>query len=359
MFVAPADSCPLIGIFGVSSNFCQVRGTVAIAESSSTRGQSEDLRKGSGYALLLLMMIVTTLLIGLTVVIPEFLIQDRREQEEELIFRGNQYARAVYLFHNRFGRYPSSVKELTETNNLHFLRKEFKDPMAKDGEWRFIHISPTGVLTDSKYKIFPGSNPVAPSPLAVNSPQQAALGSAGTDAGSYQPAQWQLIPSQYAPVELGLAQLWPSSSAQRTATGQSQSDQSEADPSQAKADDDSDSAAANDDSGDQASQLGNDAAGSSSDSGLGRGQVFGSFIAGVASTSHQTSIRIWHHKRHYDQWEFVGVVASAWAMPLMQMPALPGGAPGAPSPFGSTQAVQPEQPGTGQNGIGTVPGEQF
>src|SRR5208282_527860 len=114
-------------------------------------------RSASGYALLLVMMIVTLLLIALTVAVPDIFTQDRREREEELIFRGNQYARAVGMFHAKYNRYPSTVKEMLQTNGLRFLRKEFKDPMTKDGKWRFIHMSPAGVMIDSKNQGIPGA----------------------------------------------------------------------------------------------------------------------------------------------------------------------------------------------------------
>ena len=36
----------------------------------------------------------------------------KREREEELLFRGTQYARAIALFQRRYGRYPTSLKEM-------------------------------------------------------------------------------------------------------------------------------------------------------------------------------------------------------------------------------------------------------
>ncbi len=105
----------------------------------------------SGYALLFVMMAATVLLVSLTAVLPSIYQEGQREREQELIFRGTQYARAIASFHQKFQRYPTSVEELTKlTNGWRFLRKEFADPMTPNGKWRFIHANAQGVLLDSK-----------------------------------------------------------------------------------------------------------------------------------------------------------------------------------------------------------------
>ncbi|HEX2251775.1 MAG TPA: hypothetical protein VHQ65_00740, partial [Thermoanaerobaculia bacterium] len=38
----------------------------------------------------------------------------QREKEEELIFRGLQYAEAIRVFQRKFGRYPTRLEELIE-----------------------------------------------------------------------------------------------------------------------------------------------------------------------------------------------------------------------------------------------------
>lgn len=55
----------------------------------------------------------------------------RREREAELVFRGQQYARAIGLFQKRAGPgvLPQSLDVLVSG---HFLRKRFKDPITND-----------------------------------------------------------------------------------------------------------------------------------------------------------------------------------------------------------------------------------
>ncbi len=106
--------------------------------------------RSRGYALLVLMMMVTILLISLTAALPSIYVAGQREREEELIFRGTEYARAIGLFRRRFQRFPRSVEELLNTNGIRFLRRAYPDPMSRTGKWRVIHADATGALIDSE-----------------------------------------------------------------------------------------------------------------------------------------------------------------------------------------------------------------
>jgi hypothetical protein len=106
----------------------------------------------SGYALLLVIFMVATLFLFAAAANPNVVTQGRRLKEEEMIWRGNQYVRAVRLFYAKNGRYPQSLEELTKPNaaNVHFLRKVYGEPInTADGSWRLIYVSPTGQLIGS------------------------------------------------------------------------------------------------------------------------------------------------------------------------------------------------------------------
>jgi type II secretory pathway pseudopilin PulG len=65
-----------------------------------------------------------------------------REKEQELVFRGEQYARAVGLFQRKFaGAFPPSVDVLVQQR---FLRKKYKDPMTTDGEFQVLYATGAG-----------------------------------------------------------------------------------------------------------------------------------------------------------------------------------------------------------------------
>lgn len=116
----------------------------------------------SGYALLVVLLMASLVLISLATAVPRILTQGQREREEELIFRGQQYQRAIGLYYKKFARFPLKLDDLLETNNRAYLRRLFRDPMTKDGEWRLIRVGPGGELIGSRQE---------PSPLQLNQGQ--------------------------------------------------------------------------------------------------------------------------------------------------------------------------------------------
>lgn len=65
-----------------------------------------------------------------SVALPVWSMQARREKEAELIFRGEQYARAIAMFQRRYGNaIPTSIDVLLKQK---LLRKRYKDPVTGD-----------------------------------------------------------------------------------------------------------------------------------------------------------------------------------------------------------------------------------
>lgn len=106
-------------------------------------------RDAQGYVLLVFSLFAALLLIGMYRMLPNYIFEGQRIKEQELIFRGRQYVRGIQLFVRKFGRYPTSLEELENTNEIRFLRKLYRDPMTDDGEWRLVHIGPNGTFYDS------------------------------------------------------------------------------------------------------------------------------------------------------------------------------------------------------------------
>ena len=77
----------------------------------------------------------------------------RRQREEEMIWRGQQYVRAIRLYYRKTGHYPSTLDDLKKgMPELHFLRyAAYKDPMKTDDEraWRFIYVNAAGQIIGS------------------------------------------------------------------------------------------------------------------------------------------------------------------------------------------------------------------
>jgi type II secretory pathway pseudopilin PulG len=84
-----------------------------------------------GYAMVALLVALSVMGVLMSVALPAWKQMTQREKEEELIFRGKQYARAIGLFQRRAGPgvLPPNLDVLVEQR---FLRKKFKDPITND-----------------------------------------------------------------------------------------------------------------------------------------------------------------------------------------------------------------------------------
>ncbi|MGH9317182.1 MAG: type II secretion system protein [Thermoanaerobaculia bacterium] len=94
-------------------------------------------RKQSGYTLVAVVIGMAVLAILIAAVAPSVAVIMKRDREQELIFRGKQYARGIGFFLRRYGRYPTDLKELYE-NRPRTIRKPWKDPMCDCKDWYLI-----------------------------------------------------------------------------------------------------------------------------------------------------------------------------------------------------------------------------
>ena len=88
-----------------------------------------------------LLVALSVMAVLLSVALPAWSHMIRREKEEELIFRGLQYARAINQYQRKFANAsPASLDLLIEQR---MLRKKFKDPLSpnKDGEFQLLYVS--------------------------------------------------------------------------------------------------------------------------------------------------------------------------------------------------------------------------
>ena len=81
-----------------------------------------------GYVMAALLVAMTVMAIVLSTAIPVFQTVARREREAELVFRGEQYARAIGLYQRKYANAnPPDVDVLIRER---FLRKKYKDPVT-------------------------------------------------------------------------------------------------------------------------------------------------------------------------------------------------------------------------------------
>lgn len=95
--------------------------------------------RSSGYTMVAIAIFLLLLSISLMEVAPLVTKVMQRDREEELLFRGKQYALAFLNFQKRQGRFPLNLKELMQTQPRS-ARKLFKDPMCDCDDWGLIHV---------------------------------------------------------------------------------------------------------------------------------------------------------------------------------------------------------------------------
>ena len=93
----------------------------------SSRGQGARRGGGAGeergHALAVLLVGIAVMSILMSVAMPIWKQAVQREKEQELVFRGEQYARAIGLFQRKFaGAFPPSIDVMVEQR---FLRKKY------------------------------------------------------------------------------------------------------------------------------------------------------------------------------------------------------------------------------------------
>ncbi|AMP69710.1 type II secretion system protein [Ralstonia solanacearum] len=88
--------------------------------------------------LLALLLASIALLAGLDV----WALQRQRQQEEELLFVGNQYRQAIERYYLTGRSLPTSIDDLIDDKRfpvpLHHLRRAYPDPITGRNDWQFL-----------------------------------------------------------------------------------------------------------------------------------------------------------------------------------------------------------------------------
>ena len=96
-------------------------------------------RQEEGFLLLGVLFMVLLVTIALAIAAPKMAEAIRRDKEIETVHRGLQYARAIQIYFNKYGRYPNTIDQLVKSDNQRFLRKRYLNPMTGKDDWRIIH----------------------------------------------------------------------------------------------------------------------------------------------------------------------------------------------------------------------------
>jgi type II secretory pathway pseudopilin PulG len=112
--------------------------------SESTSGTGGE----RGFTLAALIVFLTAASVMLAIGVPAYQTQMRREMEEELIFRAQEYVRAILKYQRQNGIYPPDLESLFDTNGIRYLRKEYTDPFT-DAPFRLLTVNGDGTIEGS------------------------------------------------------------------------------------------------------------------------------------------------------------------------------------------------------------------
>jgi hypothetical protein len=278
----------------------------------------------------------------------------QRDQEQEMIHRGVQYSRAIRGYYKKFGRYPTKIEDLDNTNNLRYLRKHYKDPLNKNKDFRLLHFGEQGVTLAGGIA---GASPIG-SPAGLNGSAQSSSafggsGSAGGSAFGSSGVNQSGVFAQSSGLGGSNSAFGANSNSQATTNQQGTSQQATtsaagSDPTQASTQGASGTAQGDTSSGSQ--QL-----------------VASGPIVGVASLVKKDTIRLFNKKKQYNEWQFVydptfdrgGLITTPYQPSLLTAATnlQPGGATGSSSsssPFGQSSSGQSS---FGQSSFGQSSGQ--
>lgn len=74
----------------------------------------------------------------------------RRDNEAEMMFRAQDLVRGLKRFQKDQGKLPTELKQLLEPGQKgqYFVRRLWKDPLVRGGQWQLLYASPGGGLLD-------------------------------------------------------------------------------------------------------------------------------------------------------------------------------------------------------------------
>jgi type II secretory pathway pseudopilin PulG len=317
-----------------------------------------------GYFLLAMMLVVSLLVIAAAIAAPTIAFQIRRDREEEMVHRGVQYTRAIQAYYKKFGRYPTKLEDLDNTNNLRYLRKHYKDPLSKNQDFKLLHYGDPGVTMGFGGGIT-GANTV--SQMNAGTAGNSAFGGSGSGFGSSGGVGGNSgsgFGGGNSSFGGGTSSFGGNSSfggGNSSFGGNSNSSSGSGFGNSSNSNSNSTTSnGSNGSSGNQPSTGDSSQSGSATDSnsqqngssnGQGNNQVFGGGpIIGVASLSKETTIREYNKKKKYNEWQFIydpsadrgGLIRTPYQTGLQN--------------FGQNQLGQPAN-GTGQQpGVGSSSG---
>jgi type II secretory pathway pseudopilin PulG len=334
-----------------------------MVSSTNTRPSLRRLRQSEdGYVLLTMLLAVSLIIIFAAAALPTIIFTIRRDREQEMIHRGVQYSRAIRLYYKKFGRYPTRLEDLDNTNNLRYLRKHYKDPLNKNKEFKLLHFGDPDLKLSGTIGggTIPGATPVgATSGLNASGSSGSAFGRSSFGGSNFGNSGVNSS-GVFAQPSSGLGGN-SNSGLGANSNSQNSSNQTTANSTTGT------NSTSGTDSSQPSTQSGSGTAQSSSSGG--QQPIASGPIVGVASLNKDKTIREFNKKTKYNEWQFIydptadrgGIITTPYqpALAFTNQPALNGQSgsttgTSSTSPFGQSSFGQSSfgQSSSGQSGYG-------
>src|SRR5215203_1113310 len=257
--------------------------------------QAQATRNDAGYAMAALLVAMALMAVMMSVALPVWRHAAQREKEAELIWRGQQYDRALQLFRRKASA--PGAPNLDILIQQKFLRKKYKDPIT-GGDFELKPVGAMGPGTQAPG--LPGAGNMRPGMGNRSSGLGTQTSGFGSQSGAGRPGGGGAPGTD--------ADAGPRSTFGNQPFGRMGQDQAQ--------------------------------------TGIGGQRAPGQLIGGVRSKSKARSIRELNGRTRYDQWEFVYVPYN----PNPQPPGAAGGNGQQPGTSGQQRPGGSRQPGAGSSG---------
>lgn len=106
-------------------------------------------KRQSGVVLLAMMLFIFMTTLGVGSMVQSFAFQKQRDAEDQLLFVGDQYRRAIISYYNSYPtgstrHYPTSLADLATDTRFpsakQHLRSIYPDPMTGEANWELIRL---------------------------------------------------------------------------------------------------------------------------------------------------------------------------------------------------------------------------
>lgn len=119
--------------------------------------RSSTFANAAGFTYVGLLIAIVILGIGLSAVGVVWRTQAQREREQELLFIGHDFERAIGSYYRAGQQYPQEIADLLDDKRgpepRHHLRRFYNDPMTGAQDWNILRVGAmgiTGIASNSK-----------------------------------------------------------------------------------------------------------------------------------------------------------------------------------------------------------------